>query len=333
MTDRKGFAVTLLETYFELPHRVGVTIDSLGRDYSAQVDGMAVTIRLPRIEPSETLPSLVAPDFANVFADDGFSSEVLANLHWGIESVHDSHDKSLGTAWISAVGLTTECEAGDGQAAANRLTDAMDDWWPSVCDWIEVLTRQVHAAPSKTLILGPHHPIWAKTDREVKRLYRQSPLSVTFHRDDSPDAPVALTVDLLEAALTRTAAGPPPTEWLLIRDGRLAHQSGSRRLAVIDAGTAVELAITKLLRDQLQAVPEDVFEQLLDGHRMLGRRAALLKKFGGTLPADTQAKLVDPRNRATHNGANPPAKESYDALHIAAEIVEAAYPLASYRQA
>jgi hypothetical protein len=239
-------------------------------------------------------------------------------LHWGIESAHNLEDKTLGTAWVSTVGLTTECEAGGEQAAADKLTDAMDDWWPSVCDWIEVLTRHVHAVPSKTLILGPHHPIWAQTDGEVKRLYRQSPLSVTIHRNDGPDAPIALTVDLLEAALARAAEGPPPTEWLLIRESRLAHQSGSRRCAVIDAGTAVELAITKLLREQLHAVPEDVFEQLLEGHRMLGRRAALLKKFGGTLPADTTAKLGEPvpakptmgptrqpRSRTTHSTSPP----------------------------
>ena len=150
--------------------------DSLGRDYPVQVGGMAVTIRLPRIEWSGNWATLVPPDFVNVFIDDGFSGKVLADSDWGMESAHDPEDRTKGTAWVSAIGLTTECEAGGEQAAADKMTDAMDDRWPSVCDWVEGLTRQVHAAPGPTLKLGLHHPIWVRTDGEVKRLYRRSPL-------------------------------------------------------------------------------------------------------------------------------------------------------------
>ena len=75
-----------------------------------------------------------------------------------------------------------------------------------------------------------------------------------------------------------------------------------------------------------------MIEQLLEGHRMLSRRTALLKKLGGNLPAGTKGKLVDPPNRATNDGANPQAKQSFDALIIAVEIVEVAYQLAPCRQ-
>lgn len=321
--------MTLLETYFELPHSVGVTADILGGDYPVKVDGMAVTIRFPRMEKSRNWPLLVAPEFVNVFDDDGLS-KVLDDLQWGAEATR-FQDNEPPTAWVSAVGLTTECEAGDEQAAADRLTDLMDAWWPSVCDWIEVLARQVHDALGNTLVLGPHHPIWAKPAGKVKRLYRQSPIDITIDLNDGPDAQLVLTVELLKVALARAAEGPPPTEWILIRDGRRAHRSGSTRRAVIDFGTAVELALTKLLRDRLPELEEDVFEELLAGHRMLGARTALLKRLGGTLPEGTQKKLVDPRNRATHTGANPPPTESYGARLIAVKIVEAAYPLASFQ--
>jgi hypothetical protein len=64
---------------------------------------------------------------------------------------------------------------------------------------------------------------------------------------------------------------------------------------------------------------------------MLGKRLQLWEKSGGNPPANTQKRLIDPRNAATHEGANPTPNESYDALLIAAEIVEAAYPLASFQ--
>jgi len=327
---RKGPSVPLLETYFELPHRLSVEFDALGRDYPSQHNGLAITVQLPRVHPSGKSSFLAAPDFVNVFADDGFSHEILGdNFYWGLESSENSRDKSSGTAMVFAIGLTTACAPGGEQDSANELTDAMNTWWPSVCDWIEVLTRQVHSAPGNTLVLGPYHPIWAKTDGEVNRLYQESSIRIYRDRHNGPDAPIPVTVNLLQAALAR-AAEPPPTEWLLIRDGRLAHHQGSRRRAVIDAGTAVELAITELIKARQPNLTKDKLEKLLNKHRMLGPRTALLTKLGGALPAAT-AKLVDARNRATHEGANPPAAESSRALLTAAEIVEAAHPLASFQ--
>jgi hypothetical protein len=325
----KALVVTLLETYFELPRVVSVTVDTLGGDHTAMADGVAVTVRIPRMEKSRNWPLLVAPDFVNIVDDDGLSN-VLDNLQWGAEATRFD-DNEAPIVWVSAVGLTTECEPGKEQAAANRLTEAMDSWWPSVCDWIEIMTRQAHDARGNSLVFGPHHPIWAKPAGEVERLYRQSSGGITIDLNDGPDAQRALNVELFKVALARAAQGPPPTEWLLIRDGRLAHQSGSTRRAVIDFGTAVELALTKLLRDRLPDLEEDVFEQLLTGHRMLGARTALLRKLGGTLPEGTQRKLVEPGNRAAHTGTNPPPTESYSARLIAVEIVEAAYPLASFQ--
>jgi hypothetical protein len=133
------------------------------------------------------------------------------------------------------------------------------------------------------------------------------------------------------SALDRAPGGPPPTEWLLIRDGRLALRIGLTRRAVIEASTATELAITKLRQHRLTATPGDVVHTLLDGHRMLGKRTALLKRRGGTIPTGCQPGLIDPRNKATHRGTNPPNNDAREALRIASEFVETAYSLTSYR--
>ncbi|RNL75334.1 hypothetical protein [Nocardioides marmorisolisilvae] len=321
--------MTLLETYFELPHTVGVAFTTLGTDFTCDVDRMPVTIRFPRAEHTRNWPLLVPPAFVNVFSDDGLS-KLLDKVEWGSESGTSGDDPATKHAWVSAVGLATEAADGQEQEVADRLIDAMDEWWPNVCDWIEVLTRQVHSGPSKTLILGPHHPVWARTDGAVERLYRQGPASITVRRNNGPDAPTALGAHEFEAALRNAAVGPPPLEWLLVRDARLAHENASRRVAVIDAGTATELAISKLLKDQVAGLPDVVVEQLLAGHRMLGASAKLLKKLGGTSPENTTKDLIEPRNKAAHQGWVPSAKESYTALMVAVEIVDAAYPLSSF---
>lgn len=321
--------VALIETYFELPHSIGVEFVTLGTDFVTEVGGTKITIRFPRSEMTRQWPHLVSPAFVNVFRDDGFSN-VLENVDWGVESGTSGDDPASKTAWVSAVGLVAEVESGHEQDEADRLVDSMEERWPQICDWIEVMTRQIHSAPGKALILGPHHPIWVVEEGEVKRLYRQSPVSITVRRHAGPDAPVALSGAQFESALEHSMVGPPPDEWLLIRDARLARDGGSHRLAVIDAGTAAELALTKLLKDRLAHVPPLEVEALLAGHRMLHASAALLKKLGGTLPTDTQKGLVDPRNAAVHKAVTPSAEESYQALMIAVEIVDASNPLASY---
>jgi hypothetical protein len=330
VAGQKGSTVFLLETYFELPHRLDVRIDSLGRDYRAKHNGLAITVRLPRVHPSGKSSFLAAPEFLNVFADDGFSSKILGeHFYWGLESRENSGDKSSGTATVFAIGLSTTCALGSEQQSVNELTDAMNDWWPSVCDWIEVLTRQVHSGPGTASSLGFNHPIWLESCGDVKRLFQEHPIYIHRDHNDGLEAPAPITVDLLEASLAR-AGEVPPTEWLLIRDGRVAHHQGSRRRAVIDAGTAVELAVTELIRQCQPNLTEKQLEKQLKGHRTLGPRTALFQNLGGVLPSGTD-KLVWARNRAAHQGANPPAADSSRALLTAAEIVEAAYPLASFQ--
>lgn len=319
--------MSLVETYYELPHTICIVYLTLGTDIVTEVNDMQVTLRFPRSEQTREWPMLVPPAFANVFDDDGFS-QIVGKVQWGMETGTSGDAPESRAAWVSTIGLAVDAAPGGEHEAANNLLDAMDDLWPTVCDWIEVVTRQIHSTPGKSPILGPHHPVWFKEANEVKRLYRQGDIVVEMPPTSGPDAPVALTKDGLGAVLRHAKAGPPPTEWLLIRDARLAHHVGSRRIAVIDAGTAAELAITKMVRDEVAGVPDNVVELLLKGHRMLHASSQLLKKLGGTLRDNTMKLLIEPRNHAAHRGQVPWVKESHDALILAAEIVEAAYPLA-----
>lgn len=321
--------MSLVETYYELPHTIGVSYLTLGTDFVTEVNDMQMILRFPRSEQTRQWPMLVPPTFAHVFDDDGFS-QILGRVQWGSETGTSGDAPESKAAWVSAIGLAVDAAPGTEQETANKLLDAIDGLWPTVCDWIEVVTRQIHSAPGKTLILGPHHPVWFKKGDEVKRLYRRGDRVVEMPRTSGPDAPVALTIDWIAAVLGHAKTGPPPTEWLLIRDARLAHHTGSRRVAVIDAATAAELAIAKMVRDEVAGVPDNVVELLLKGHRMLHASSQLLKNLGGTLPDSTQNLLIEPRNAAAHRGQVPSVKESYDALMLATEIVEAAYPLAAY---
>lgn len=329
--------MNMLETYFGVPNSFGVTFAALGGDFTATIGAAPATIKLPRVKWSgdddHRRADLTSPAWSHIPTDHDWSKALDTHWPWGSPSSYSTKDPSQSTAWVTHFGVTAECADGPeaAQQTATALLDALDDWWRAVCDWIEVLTGQIHGAPSETLYLGDHHPAWTTVGGASQRLYSRSPAVVTVFSETGPGAPIALTPELFQVALDGAPASPPPTEWLLIRDGRLALKVGSTRQAVIDAGTATELAITKLLQDRLTGTPGDIVQALLDGHRMLAKRIALLKRLGGTIPAGCQSGLVDPRNRATHDGTNPPGSDAREALRIANEFVEAAYPLASYR--
>jgi hypothetical protein len=188
----------------------------------------------------------------------------------------------------------------------------------------------VHSPVGKVQLLGPHQPVWAASSDTVTRRYGLHESGGMRRSTGRIGDPISLTDALFKAALNQ-ANQEPPTPWLLIRDARVAHHHGSRRVALIDAGTAAELAIVELLRGQHPHLSAVQFDAVLAKHQMLGKRLDLLTKTGGSPPADIYAKLVEPRNDAAHRGAIPSDKECWEALLVATRIVESAYPLATYR--
>jgi hypothetical protein len=137
----------------------------------------------------------------------------------------------------------------------------------------------------------------------------------------------------LQACVTATGNQElPPAEWLFIRDAGSLLNSGQNRRAVIDAGTAAELAITTLIDKCLVTAntAESVRTALLERYTALGGRASLLRRLRKELLSDhLQRDLIEPRNLATHGGHLLTDAQARTAVDRAVDIVEEAYPLDS----
>ena len=122
--------------------------------------------------------------------------------------------------------------------------------------------------------------------------------------------------------------GPPPAEWLLIRDANSLCAGQDYRRAVLDAGLAAELAVTNLIRTHLATAGHANIDRELRANSMLGRLCGYwIRECGGTLPADYQARLIERRNAATHTGAHIREADVRDAITVAREILDQATPL------
>jgi len=101
-----------------------------------------------------------------------------------------------------------------------------------------------------------------------------------------------------------------------------AALDGNPRVAVIDAATAVEIALTAGLTETLSAEASPrITKALIDRTRMLGPRLDLAKDLGMTLPARMHADLLERRNTVVHRGADVTGSHAYAAIDIAWEVV------------
>jgi hypothetical protein len=120
----------------------------------------------------------------------------------------------------------------------------------------------------------------------------------------------------------------PPDAWLFIRDARSLVNARQYRRAVLDAGTAAELAMTALIDGKHTHLNFLEREKLLEKHRGLWEMSCLMvQSQAGTRPAGLQKDLAEPRNRAAHDGAALSEAKAIAAIAIAVDLVEQLHPL------
>lgn len=138
----------------------------------------------------------------------------------------------------------------------------------------------------------------------------------------------AITPELLARVMTLAGQGAPPIEWQLIRHARVDLALGRWRRAVLDAGTAAELALTHLIDKHLAIVPETVTAALMDRYRTLGGRVDLACRLNLDVPTGLREGLIAPRNIAAHAGSPLTVAHATTAVALAAAIAETSCPRA-----
>src|SRR5690606_21145260 len=112
----------------------------------------------------------------------------------------------------------------------------------------------------------------------------------------------------------------------LLLDARTAVFEEDTRRAVIDAGTAAEVAVATAIGDRLRKVgldTETIDTMVSQANGLIG----LVDLFGslrGDLPESRKRvmnELANPRNRAVHGGEQPTPAETTTALRCAASLV------------
>lgn len=229
---------------------------------------------------------------------------------------------------VSRLLLTAQVVGAEAEIyrVAEEIHNERDFWASNLQTWLEVVTGQ-HLTPighRKPRIIGGL-PIWHVSAEQSRGEPITFPGTVSITLERPPVAGV--TAELLTGC-SSVAPGPPPElAWLLLRDARALSAAGQHRRAVIDAATAAELAITRMVDALLEMINAGQREALRKKHQTLGSKIALLTKRGQPLAADLYEQLVARRNDAVHEGRTIGSRHCDIAIAAAATVVELAYPL------
>lgn len=225
-----------------------------------------------------------------------------------------------GAATISRVGLVID--VGDvtvskRERVATAIYAAVDDWCALVIDWLEAGLGQALRLPSSQGGIGNSIRPWLWTHDGIERtlLYNDQQVGLLSSGGArAADSAALRRIFELAAELER-----PPLAWVLTRDASHHAFRSENRRAVLDAGTAAELALAKALVDYKIEHPK---------RATLGTLVKLAQEHHVPCPPRTQNDLVDVRNDAAHRGVEPSPHETAQALTTSATLVELAYPAA-----
>jgi hypothetical protein len=231
---------------------------------------------------------------------------------WGFIHDHES-------VTIQAIGLVLTQPLGWGDQVIG-FDHAVGQWRHLLRDWLSVMAE----GPTDFLEL----PVRGET-RWASDAYTDQ---VWLNYYDNLQPPQRLSRWQWEHVLQHVRSGDqPPLARVLLTTARRAAATGNARLAVIDAATAAEVALTVGLSDRLSADASSlVVRALIDRTRMLGPRLDLAKELGMAVPDRIRADLLDRRNAVIHRGTGVTDADAQAAVTAAGKLVDEYQPLASH---
>ncbi|SUE28944.1 Uncharacterised protein [Nocardia farcinica] len=291
-----------IEWQEDLPGGVRCVNEVLGLDFASALDGTPVTVHMPGLPAIPGALPLTQPTAL-------LGRFELPLLGWG------AYPPDAGLVLVNRIGFTATVS--DPQIVG----DAMNDWALHFLSWLDILTGQ-HLTPvgfrppqqaeNRTCLVVRgsdgslfHDPVF----RPLPRLY--------------PLRQLDATVEMIEHCCALAGVKEQvPMPWMLLRDARALHRVVQTRRAVIECGSAAEMAIKSFLNRRNVSIPRN--------KRTLGPLSELLEDDGYPLPPDFDTSFLRVRNREVH--MNPgwgsvSEAESLRMLEIAVALVEDAFPL------
>lgn len=304
---------------------VGVVFDAdvLGTVIPISLEGVFAVVHAPRYNAANhdaLLPPAVAPLDAILTQSGSHDPGAPHFESWG--HIVSSNEGRPVAARVETLTIEIpELQADEARAAQGSA----EQWMRRVVRWIEVLGKQpvrlgFGARGSHEVIGNDWYDIGVSPaarhhvgDVVIQGVVR----SRGFPADEWSRACSEASRDV-----------EPPLAHCTLADARDALLRGDARRAVIDAATAVEVAVTMALREALAATtPEPVVDTVMKQTSDISRRLHLARAAQLPVPIDAKDALLDQRNAVVHRGEEP--SDARKAFEVAEQIVCDLVPLHS----
>lgn len=302
---------------------VATYADAHGLTCETVLDGRRMRVMLPEAplpreerQPPGSIGDLRTPTGMDHRLRDFMAPKLPWFTPWGYVARIDT-----GAGWVHRI--VVELDGLMPRIAASR---ALEAWGGRMLLWLEVWTRQNLSRPSREggpmSAMGVAH-MQGDDVLRPKAMLAEAFIEPLHHLDLA-----ASRADWEKAIKLAAQEVEPPLEHRLLRDAQVQLGRGEQRLAVITAGTAVEVAVgTHLLSLGVNLGPDPGLGHVLG----VARDQRRLVPLGLDYYRDVDPTLVSPRNGATHRAYDPTTAETEAALDLATTLVRHFAPLESYR--
>lgn len=281
------------EGFVELGCSVHFPAELQGARDPAVISGVDVEVLLPSFEPSESLARFKCR----------YPKDFVASWTKYFEHLHEKEPWGYGLGTVgtrltlfSASRLGLYGPGGPDEENAQTVLHEAARFSSAVKSWVSVLSaRDLDPSGFELEQHAATASIWLQDAPEGRQLFCPHPTQLTV---TLPSAHVASHDEWRAILAQASKSSLPPDAHLFLAEARKMHNQRVPRRAVLDAATATEIALTKLLDDLLVGTPERVADVLREKCRMLATLTEVCRRFYPTLPPSIVAAVAEPRNRA-----------------------------------
>lgn len=291
---------------FKLPVPIWVMCDALHATYSTGYGELRFSVVMPEDRPPVGGP----PPVPGVESRPEWAGELVV---WVQEyGAHIPESLRPATALHRVAVTNVEGPSYDHVSwftPDHQIAEYINEWFDDVRTWVEIVTGQD---------LDPHH-----------RVYDAEPVGAGLTFIEPPhDGAMGVTIatprvlplraqewaDIL--GLVRDGQ-EPPLEEVLSRDARAAQRRNANRRAVIDAATALEIALGRHVRGQADQLP-GAQQERINARTALGGYISIAEQSSLQLavPVDRLRWLKGLRNDAAHRGEAPSNSDTGIAVQV-----------------
>lgn len=273
--------------------------DILGNCIKTKINGVEVKLLFPRISPNideqiKKTSSLSSNEF--IIAPNLNITNFNSDFNWGyLKSYPDliSHINNIIIAFPSG--------------NEDEICDHVEEWLNVLFKYCKLISKIImfHNNPNSIIMGGPLRLFSIIDNKYVKinRNYKSNPLKIYLTSETD-----AITLEQLTLAAKLASNRPIYLEEDLMLSAYNELENKNYRKCVIEAGTALEVLLTKVIKEKFKEQKILWGDKLLSKYQTLRGRFELLNILEISIPTkDYQDNIIKPRNIAVH-GANPLTK-------------------------